>query len=541
MQSLTGGLRPIILLTLLCLALFLPGLSAVPPIDRDESRFAQASHQMLESGDYVRIQFQGESRAKKPVGIYWLQAASAHLLDAERSIWAYRLVSVLGALAAVLLTFHFGSALVGRPAALVGAALLASAFILVSEAHQAKTDAVMLACIVACQGVLGRFYMVGKGVGKKPGSLEILVFWLAMGAGILVKGPIPPLISILTIAALWIADRRIGWLSGIRPLTGILVVAAMVGPWVAAVSTATQGQFVGQAIKSDLLPKLLGAQESHGAPPGYFLALMIATLWPASLFVVPGFVRALRNRQAAALRFCLAWIVPAWILFEIVPTKLPHYVLPTYPALALLAGIVVVAEDAELKRRWAKVFYGVWAVVGVALAVAVVAVPFRLGNGFLPVSLLAAAAALFAGLVPAGLAWRGRFLPAAAAAVLGAVLTYASVFQAVLPNLDRMWLSRQIVAALPPDTPIAAAGFHEPSLVFLMGTATKLVDGGSAAQFLVTTPDAAAVIEQEAQPAFDAAIASSGRQVKLITEIDGFNYSRGRPAHLRLWELEGKP
>ncbi|HIJ63980.1 MAG TPA: glycosyl transferase, partial [Rhodospirillaceae bacterium] len=114
---LTQGLAPYLLLTLLSLALYLPGLSAIPPIDRDEARFAQASRQMLESGDFVRINFQGESRAKKPVGIYWMQAATAHLLDAENAIWAYRLPSVLGALAAVLLTFHFGRHLLGRPAA----------------------------------------------------------------------------------------------------------------------------------------------------------------------------------------------------------------------------------------------------------------------------------------------------------------------------------------------------------------------------------------------------------------------------------------
>ena len=163
-----GGIRPYLLLALLCLALYLPGLASVPPIDRDESRFAQASHQMLESGDYIRIQFQDESRAKKPAGIYWLQAASAHIFQAENSIWAYRLPSALGALLAVLLTFHFGQYLFGRPAAAMGASLLACALILVSEAHQAKTDAVQLACIVAAQGVLGRLYLAGRGAGKRP-------------------------------------------------------------------------------------------------------------------------------------------------------------------------------------------------------------------------------------------------------------------------------------------------------------------------------------------------------------------------------------
>ena len=207
----------------------------------------------------------------------------------------------------------------------MGAALLASAFILLSEAHQAKTDAVLLACRGG-EGVLGA-YLAGKGGGEPPGQGEIAGFWLAQGLGIWSRAPIVPMVS-LSPCQLWIADRRIGWLRGIRPMTGLIIVAAVVGPWAAAVSSATGGQFIGQAVKDDLLPKLLGAQESHGAPPGYFLALMIVTLWPASLFALPGFVRALKLRRAAAIRFCLAWIVPAWVVFEAVPTKLPHYVLP---------------------------------------------------------------------------------------------------------------------------------------------------------------------------------------------------------------------
>ncbi|PKU22023.1 ArnT family glycosyltransferase [Telmatospirillum siberiense] len=541
MLRLTSGLRPYFLLIVLSLAVFLPGLASVPPIDRDESRFAQASHQMLESGDYIRIQFQDESRAKKPVGIYWMQAASARLLGAEHSIWAYRLPSVIGAMMAVLLTFAFGQSLVGRPAALIGAALLAASFMLVSEAHQAKTDAVLLACTVAAQGALARFYMAGNGAAKRPGQGSILIFWLAQGLGILIKGPMVPLVSLLTLATLWIADRRIGWIRGIRPLAGFLLVAAMVGPWVAAISSATGGQFVGQAVKSDLLPKLLGAQESHGAPPGYYLLLMTATLWPASLFAVPGFVRAVKSRQAAALRFCLAWIVPAWIVFEAVPTKLPHYVLPTYPALALLAGIAVAAGDGVLQSRWAKIYYGVCCLVGLALAALFVYAPIRLGSGLTWLSAPPALAALAGGLAPAILAWRGRIKAAVPVCLIGAALTYGLAFQTLLPKLDQMWVSQRVAALLPPGTPAAAAGFHEPSLVFLLGTPTRLTTGTGAGDFLLTTPDAVAVVASPDEAPFLATIEAAGRHAHLVGEVDGFNYSRGRPVNLKVWDLMGKP
>ncbi len=165
MERLTGGIRPYLLLSLLSLFLYLPGLVALPPMDRDESRFIQATRQMLETGDFIRIQFQQEMRAKKPVGAYWLQAASVSLFSdkASREVWPYRLPSALSAWAAVIMTFAFGQYLFGRQVALLGAALLASSLMLVSEAHQAKTDAIMLACTVAAQGALARVYLGAKG------------------------------------------------------------------------------------------------------------------------------------------------------------------------------------------------------------------------------------------------------------------------------------------------------------------------------------------------------------------------------------------
>src|SRR5437588_12011608 len=113
------GVRPYALLVGFCLFLYLPGMSAIPPLDRDEARFAQATRQMLETGDFLRIRVQDEARNKKPAGIYWLQAASVSAFSAAAatSIWPYRLPSLLGAVAAALTTFAFGAALFADRAA----------------------------------------------------------------------------------------------------------------------------------------------------------------------------------------------------------------------------------------------------------------------------------------------------------------------------------------------------------------------------------------------------------------------------------------
>src|SRR5271155_5523194 len=109
------GARPYALFVGLCLALYLPGISAIPPLDRDEARFAQASRQMLETGDFLRIRFQDEARNNNPAGIYWLQAAAVSAFSTAEStaMWPYRVPSLLGGIAAVWLTFAFGAALFG--------------------------------------------------------------------------------------------------------------------------------------------------------------------------------------------------------------------------------------------------------------------------------------------------------------------------------------------------------------------------------------------------------------------------------------------
>jgi hypothetical protein len=122
--------------------------------------------------------------------------------------------------------------------------------------------------------------------------------------------------------------------------------------------------------------------------------------------------------------------------------------------------------------------------------------------------------------------------------VAAAVISFGALFALVAPHLSPMWISTRITAMVPAAAPLTAAGYHEPSLVFLHGTATRLTDGGGAAQFLIDTPGAWAAIEASAQSDFQAKLAEAGRDAEQAGEIDGFNYSRGRPAHIVLWRLK---
>jgi len=537
-----------LVLGLFSLCLFLPGISALPPVDRDEARFAQASRQMVESGDYVNIRFQDKARHKKPAGVYWLQAASVRVFGniGSSEIWPYRIPSVLGALGAVLFLFAFAGGPYGNRVAFFAALMLAGSLVLTVEAHLGKADALLLAAVVVAQGALCRVYL--RGMAGEPVALATaVVFWVAQGAAILIKGPIGPLISALTVIALIIAERRVAWLKGLRPLPGVVIAAAIAAPWFIAISFETGGAFLAEAVGKDLLPKLVSVQESHGAPPGAYSLAMFVSFWPGSLLAFPALVWAWRHRADKPLRYCLAWLLPAWLLFELIPTKLPHYVLPLYPALALIcahAAINGADEIARLARTVAgRGFLALWAVAGLAIGVGIGGASWWLEGGITVAGLVPPTAAIVAVALGLWFAFRDRLVHAVTAGVLGAVIVTASALGITLPAAENLWLSRTAALAVAKNregtaaagAPVAVAGYGEPSIVFLLGTATRLVSPDEAAAHLAETPGALALIAKSQEARFLEVSGNLGRRPNLMQTISGLNYSRGRPVTLRLY------
>jgi 4-amino-4-deoxy-L-arabinose transferase-like glycosyltransferase len=545
------GSRPYILLVLLCLAFYLPGQSALPPVDRDEARFAQATRQMLQTGDFIDIRFQDTPRYKKPAGIYWLQAVSVELFgetDAS-AIWPYRLPSVLGAIAAVLLTFALGCVLFERRVAFLGAAILASSALLVIEAHLAKTDAVLLATILAAMLALARIYAAVR-EERASGWGAPLVFWAALGLSALVKGPVGPMVALLTVAALWATDWRAGRATGLvtrlKPLVGIPLAVAIFAPWLIAVMSATGGRFLGDAVKSDLLPKLVSGQESHGFPPGYFLLLLTATMWPGALFVWHGIVWAWQNRWDWPVTFSIAWALPSWIVFELVPTKLPHYVLPLYPALGLLAAraAFALAEGGIPRfRKWdSRLALGAFAVIALAIGGGLVALPLALDGRFSWAALIPLAASVILSAYALVRCQQARVVGALAAAIIGAAFVFGPAAQWVMPGVDALWVSRAaarlIEAKAGAGKPIvAASGYHEPSLVFILGRKTRLIGPEESAQAMRRDPTLLALIGADKDRRFRAALGDDAARLVGLGRVRGFNYSKGGWVTLTLYRM----
>lgn len=545
MENLERGKRAYLVLLLLGLLFFLPGLSRLPPTDRDESRFAQATKQMLETGNYVDIRFQEVPRYKKPIGIYWLQAVSVKLSGQPfTKIWPYRIPSVLGALATVLLTCYFGRSFFNRRVGLIAGGLIVGCLLLGVEARLAKTDATLLATLVVMQGALGLLYLERHEHLRGRWPL-VLAFWGACGAGVLIKGPPSPVIALTTILALVLADRELKLLRALRPLPGLLLLAAIVLPWFVAIQYASHGEFMQKAFYGDFLSKLLSGRESHGAPPGYYLLLFPVLFWPGSLLVVRYLPSMWQRRGEDAVRFLFAWLIPAWIVFELVPTKLPHYVMPFFPAIALLCAAGMSQPQAgdirpgRLRRLYAGLVTVLWCVAALLLALGVPLLPAWFGH-LRPWHLLPLVGGLLA-LRGAWKLWKGlpplTVLPLL---LLGALLILPLTFADILPRTDIAWPSRQVARILAgqPAGKLISAGFGEPSLPFLTGTSTRLTDVQGAATLLDDASYRYLLLEGRQKQNFEEAAPGRLARLHLLKAFDSYNYSKGK--RLRL-ELYAKP
>ncbi|MFA5122096.1 ArnT family glycosyltransferase [Zavarzinia sp.] len=532
-------------LVLLCLAVLTPGLAALPPTDRDESRFAQASRQMAETGNHVDIRFQDVPRYKKPIGIYWLQSAAVALVGegAASPIWVYRLPSLLGAMMGVLLLYGFGRRFAGENVAFAAAALLAAALTMNIEARLAKTDAMLLGSTVGALAAFGLVY-VRRAAGQAVSIAAPLAGWAFMGIGILIKGPITPLIAALAVASLAIADRGKGrtldYLKALRPLAGLIIVAAIAVPWIVAITLLTKGAFLANSVGGDLVPKLLGGEESHGAPPGYYFVTLSAMLWPGAVLVGLGIPWAFAQRREPWVRFCLAWAVPGFLLFELVPTKLPHYTLPYFPALLLLgtaAALDGFRPETGLGKAWRFLVLAVFGAVGLALGCGLAGLEWHFAGGPGLAGIAAAAVGAMATVAALVLLARGAAGRAIPIMVVGAAFLYGAAFSAILPGIDALWPARGVRAELDrlglENAPaLVATGYGEPSLVFETRTDLKITGAEDAGRIFAATPGAVALVEAGSMDAFKAAIGSTGFQD--LAHVKGINVSRGKPVDIAI-------
>jgi len=243
-------------------------------------------------------------------------------------------------------------------------------------------------------------------------------------------------------------------------------------------------------------------------------------------------VKGWRQRQVSSRRFLLAWLAPAWVLFELVPTKLPHYVLPLYPALALLAGAAIaegLGEPGGAAVRFLAVILKVlWGLVTVVLIAVLTMAPLWFGGAYSPVIFGSSAVLLGLALALLLRAWPPLATVGLVAAIAAIFVSPAALL--VAPELDSLWLSRSAAALVarhppPPGKAVLSVGYSEPSLVFLLGTTTRLVTASPGDQQL---EDAGlALVGSHYDAAFRQSLTAHGMSARAVDRVTGLDYSAG--------------
>jgi 4-amino-4-deoxy-L-arabinose transferase-like glycosyltransferase len=586
-----------IVVTLLAAAVYLVGIAAVPVTDRDEPRFAQASRQMAEAeslGGWIVPRVGDKIRLKKPPLIYWAQApivlAATGGDPRQDAIWMYRLPSAIAAWLAGLATLWLGRRMFGGNVGLLAAATLVICPVLVTDAHMARADEVLLFATTLAMCALWICWKSHRVAPAARGGLPFaptVALWFFIALGMLAKGPITPFVvgSCAFVCAAARRDWRFLW--RLRPFTGIAVLACIAVPWVVLAAREVGWETLREAFRAEVLDRAKEGAEGHGAPPGYYLITLVAFFFPGSLLTAlafgrlflrafaattaehAGFFSRFRTRLFSARGrdaeiFLLGWAVPTWLAFEIVVTKFPHYILPIYPALALftarcvLGGLRAMPKKLDGLDRFG---FGAWMVVGACLALGGPAIAIFLASrgwvasaeGAWPafqadsvVRVVLASCATLGAVVLIVLAWRDavrdRFVRAMTLAIPATVLAEVAIFGAWIPSFRWVFNTPRIVGIVaehsgktPSDDDfprIGGVGYQEDSLLWT--TRDRLDRLGDR----VTDANRAQVLAWiEANPGAYLLIprteiedlADGARALEPVGELDGFNYSDGDP------------
>ena len=340
--------------------LFALGNSSLPLIDRDEPRFAEASREMRQSGDFLVPTLNGEYRFDKPPLVYWGQVIAYDLLG--ENDFAARLPSVLCAASTALATWIFASRAFGPSTGIWAGLILASCLQLFIHARAAVADMPLLL-----------FFLVAtwsgwERLGEPSSKFWWWIYYLSLALGFLAKGPV----ALLPILFAPLHAFLCGYRYHCKPasmLLGGLVVLSVIGIWGIPAAFATHGEYLEVGLGKHVLQRSLQPMESHGVP-GFIGYLLFLPFYPVASFFsflpwcifLPLCAKRLRLQRDSDENYLLGVIAVVLLVFTMVQTKLPHYVLPAYPPLAML-----VARHTK-HIRWKQLILGITLVIYLLIA-----------------------------------------------------------------------------------------------------------------------------------------------------------------------------
>jgi 4-amino-4-deoxy-L-arabinose transferase-like glycosyltransferase len=471
----------VLLILGVAIVLILPSLGSTSLWDIDEGLNAEAAREMFERGDYVVPQFNFKPRTAKPPLLYWLQATAYQTFGVNE--FAARLPSAIAMALAALLTYRLGRRMFSPVAGLLAALILLSNVQASILAHAATPDAVLLLCLVFSMTLFWDGYSSG-------GTRWLWLPGIGCGLSALAKGPIGLVLPVAIVGYFLIAQRQLRRLWDWRILGGAFLVILVAGPWYGLVGAETHGKFLRAFWQHDNVNRFVNAMEGHRGPFWYYAVTLTLGLTPWCIFLIPTLWDAYRsvsprfegNENRVAVRFLICWAVVYFAFFSLAQTKLPNYVFPVFPPLAILMGRYLdrwrIGESAA--PAWLApaalsllVVIGAGTIVGMLIASGLLfphAIQQRAIQGLAPWAILGAIP-----MVGAAAAWRW-YVTRKPEAVLASITLTAIVFLGVaaagpIHIVDRQKAPKHLIAdagAFRPTQEIRIASFcyFQPSLVF---------------------------------------------------------------------------
>ncbi len=473
-------LRLLLLLLALCVIWF-GNLEQRKLALTDEGRYAEIPREMAVSGDWTTPRLNGFKYFEKPVLQYWATATAYQLFGQHH--WTARLWTALTGFLGIVAVYLAGRRLFGPQAGLYSALVLASSLLYVGMGHMNTLD--MGVAFFMGLGLCAFLLAQHTGASRRENALWMHVVWASLALSVLSKGLIGLVLPGAVLVLYTLIQRDWGLWRRLHLLSGLVLFFIISAPWFVAVSLANP-EFFHFFFIHEHFERFLTKVHRRDEPGWYFFPIFALGILPWLIPAVSALLRAWKSeggkQDFQPGRFLLIWAVFIFFFFSISGSKLPSYILPIFPALALLTGRYLVGMRGKI-LFWQMLPMALLALAGLWLSARAVNLAGDEGSrqAYAQYGRWAAWTAAFwlAGLV-AGLvlAWRQRVQPA----ILTFALTALLAMQSILSGHDLLarttstyYLAQQIRPHLKPDVPFYSIGMYEQTLPFYLGRTFTLV------------------------------------------------------------------
>lgn len=480
-RSAAVPLRAGLVLLALALVVWFANLDARRLIKSDEGRYAEIAREMAVGGDWITPRLNDIKYFYKPPLQYWATAAFYKAFGIDE--WTARLWNALTGLATVLFTAYFAARLFGRERGIAAGIVLGSSALLVGLAHVLTLD-MGLTCFMTV--TLGGFLLAQRdGASARETRRWMMVAWAGMALGVLSKG-LPALVlpgAVLVLYSLWQRDFAL-W-KRLHFGKGLLLLFAIAAPWFVAVSLANP-EFPRYFFWHEHVERFLTRVHGRYEPWWYFIPVLAGGLLPWTLLAPRALALGARRRIGSSFqpaRVLWLWAVVIFVFFSASSSKLASYILPVFPALAVLLSLAL-ARVSTRALRWALAPVAVGALALAAATpwsarLASREIPAELYTAYAPwvaASMLLLAAGLLGALWLDARGRRGAALVTAGLAGLVSTQGVVTGHDALAPAQSAAAIAGAIRPSLRPDVPFYSVNFYDQTLNFYIGRTVTLVE-----------------------------------------------------------------